>query len=162
MLFETVVRAVLGQQITVKAVGTLAARIAAAYGTPIQTDIEGLTHIFPVPEDILTLGGSVENRLGALGVIAARAKTIYDLAGAFAHREIDFDLCAQPEEEMKKLTAIRGIRSWTAQYIAMRTMEWRAAFLETDAGIKKHSHRIRQKNCSRWRKRGNRGAVTPR
>jgi len=51
--------------------------------------------------------------------------------------EIDFDLCAQPEEEMQKLMSIRGIGSWTAQYIAMRTMEWPDAFLETDVGVKK-------------------------
>lgn len=51
--------------------------------------------------------------------------------------DIDFGLCAQPEAEMKKLLAIRGIGPWTAQYIAMRAMDWPDAFLETDAGVKK-------------------------
>ena len=37
---------------------------------------------------------------------------------------------------MEKLQAIRGIGGWTAQYIAMRTMGWPDAFLETDAGVK--------------------------
>lgn len=135
--FEMAVRAVLGQQITVKAASTLAARIAQTYGTPVQTGIEGLTHVFPSPEDILALTGPIENDLGRLGVIAARSKTIYELARAIAQGEIDVDLPAQPEEEMKKLMAIRGIGSWTAQYIAMRAMEWPDAFLETDAGVKK-------------------------
>jgi AraC family transcriptional regulator of adaptative response / DNA-3-methyladenine glycosylase II len=135
--FEMAVRAVIGQQISVKAAGTLAARIVAAYGTPIQTGIEGLTHIFPSPEDILALNGAIENHLGPLGVTAARSRTIYELARVLAKREINFDLCARPEEEIKKLTAIRGIGNWTARYIAMRTMEWPDAFLETDAGVKK-------------------------
>jgi AraC family transcriptional regulator of adaptative response / DNA-3-methyladenine glycosylase II len=135
--FEMAVRAVLGQQITVKAASTLTARIVDTYGTPVQTGIEGLTHIFPSPEDILALGGTIEDHFGALGIIAARSRTIYELARILAQREIDFDLCVQPEEEIKKLMAIRGIGSWTAQYIAMRTMEWPDAFLETDAGIKK-------------------------
>lgn len=135
--FEMAVRAVLGQQITVKAASTLAARLVNTYGTPIQTGIEGLTHVFPAPEDILALNGPVENYLGPLGVIAARAKTIYELARAITQGEIDFDLPAQPQEEIKKLMAIRGIGSWTAQYIAMRAMEWPDAFLETDAGVKK-------------------------
>jgi AraC family transcriptional regulator of adaptative response / DNA-3-methyladenine glycosylase II len=135
--FEMAVRAVLGQQISVKAASTLAARIVSAYGPPIQTGIEGLDHIFPLPEDILALGGAIEDRFGVLGVTAARSRTIYALARALAQGEIDFDLCAQPEEEIKKLTAIRGIGSWTAQYIAMRAMEWPDAFLETDAGVKK-------------------------
>ncbi len=135
--FEMSVRAVLGQQVTVKAASMLAARIVLAYGTPIQTGIDVLTHVFPSPEAFLTLDGPIENHLGPLGIIATRAKTIHDLAQAIRQGKIDFDLSAQPEEEIKKLMAIRGIGSWTAQYIAMRAMEWPDAFLETDAGVKK-------------------------
>ncbi|MBO7748722.1 helix-turn-helix domain-containing protein [Paenibacillus sp. MWE-103] len=135
--FEMAVRAVLGQQITVKAASTLASRIVQAYGAPIQTGIEGLTRIFPLPEDLMSFGGAIKDRFGVLGVTAARSTTIFELARAFVQGEIDFDLPAQPEEEMKKLMAIRGIGSWTAQYIAMRAMEWPDAFLETDAGVKK-------------------------
>jgi len=135
--FEMAARAVLGQQITVKAASTLAARIVDAYGTPIQTGVEGLTHVFPSPEDILALEGPIENHFGPLGVIATRSKTIYGLARAIARGEIDFDLCAQPEEEIKKLMTIRGIGGWTAHYIAMRAMQWPDAFLETDVGVKK-------------------------
>lgn len=135
--FEMAVRAVLGQQITVKAASTLAARIVDTYGIPIQTEIPGLTHVFPSPEDILSLEGPIENHLGPLGVIAARSRTIYELARAIVQREINFDFPAQPEEEIKKMMTIPGIGSWTAQYIAMRAMEWPDAFLETDAGVKK-------------------------
>lgn len=135
--FEMAVRAVLGQQITVKAASTLAARIVDTYGIPIQTEIPGLTHVFPAPEDILALDGPIESHLGPLGVIAARSKTIYELARAIVQKEVDFDFPVQPEEEIKKMMTIRGIGSWTAQYIAMRAMEWPDAFLETDAGVKK-------------------------
>lgn len=135
--FEMSVRAVLGQQITVKAAATLAGRLVAAYGTAVQTGVNGLTHVFPTPEDILNLAGPIENHLGPLGITARRAKTIYALADAFAHKKINLALYAQPEVEIKKLMGISGIGSWTAQYIAMRAMGWPDAFLETDAGIKK-------------------------
>lgn len=135
--FEMAVRAVLGQQITVKAASTLASRIAQTYGMPVETGIEGLNRTFPMPEDVLSLDGAIEECFGVLGVINARSHTIYELARAYVQGEIDFDLPAQPEEEMKKLMAIHGIGSWTAQYIAMRAMEWPDSFLETDAGIKK-------------------------
>ncbi|QQO10452.1 DNA-3-methyladenine glycosylase 2 family protein [Breznakiella homolactica] len=135
--FEMAVRAVLGQQITVKAAGTLAARIVENYGTAIQTGIEGLTHVFPTPEDVLAMGENITNNFGELGVISARSNTIFELARALSQGDIDVDLCARPEEEMKKLMGIRGIGSWTAQYIAMRAMEWPDAFLETDVGVKK-------------------------
>lgn len=134
--FEMAVRAVLGQQITVKAAQTLAARLVKTFGQPVQTGIEGLTHVFPAPETILGLE-EIENHLGPLGVTGARARTILALAQALAGGEVDLDLPAQPEAEMKKLLAIRGIGSWTARYIAMRAMQWPDAFLETDAGVKK-------------------------
>ncbi|MEA5004020.1 MAG: DNA-3-methyladenine glycosylase, partial [Christensenella sp.] len=135
--FEMSVRAVLGQQISVKAASTLAARIAAAYGTPVNTGIKGLDYVFPSPQEILALGEKPEDCFGPLGVTAARSKTIYGLAKAFVQNDIRFDHCLQPEEEIKKLMAVKGIGSWTAQYIAMRTMGFTDAFLETDVGIKK-------------------------
>ncbi|MGI6153394.1 MAG: AlkA N-terminal domain-containing protein [Christensenellaceae bacterium] len=153
--FEIAVRAVLGQQITVKAASTLAARIAGAYGTPVQTGIEGLTHIFPSAGAILSLGGPIESHLCPLGIAAMRAQTIYRLARAFEQKEIDFGLCAKPESEIKKLLSISGIGSWTAQYIAMRTMGWTDAFLETDAGVKKalapHTPKKRAEMAQAWR-----------
>ncbi|MDV0446000.1 putative bifunctional transcriptional activator/DNA repair enzyme AlkA [Methanimicrococcus sp. At1] len=135
--YETAVRAVLGQQITVKAARTLAGRLAETYGTPIQTGIEGLTHTFPQPENILDLSDSITENLGLLGIISARSKTILMLSQAFVNGSIDFEFCIQPEIEMKKLLKITGIGPWTAKYIAMRTMGWPDVFLETDAGIKK-------------------------
>ena len=135
--FEMAVRAILGQQISVKAAGTLAARIVSAYGTPVWTGIAGLTHLFPTPQEILALGGAIENALGSLGVTSAKSRAIYDLGLALANKQINLNLFAQPEEEMKKLTSIRGIGNWTARYIAMRAMGWPDVFLETDLGVKK-------------------------
>ncbi len=153
--FEMAVRAVLGQQITVKAASTLAGRFAQTYGVPIKTEIEGLNRCFPIPETILALEGSIENHLGPLGITAARAKTILKLAQVFANRTIDFDCCYQPEAEIKKLLDIPGIGDWTAQYIAMRAMGWPDAFPHTDYGVKKALTPLTPKEilslAERWR-----------
>ena len=153
--YEMTVRAVLGQQITVKAARTLAARVVKTYGTAIETGIEGLTHTFPLPEDIMKLNGPLANHLGPLGVTSARSRTIYELSNIFVQKEIDFSINADPEIEMKKLLAIPGIGKWTAGYIAMRTMGWTDAFLETDAGIKKALDRYSEKEmlslAEEWR-----------
>jgi AraC family transcriptional regulator of adaptative response / DNA-3-methyladenine glycosylase II len=135
--FEMAVRAVLGQQVTVRAAGTLGKRIAEAYGRPIQTGLDGLTHLFPSPKDLLELDGRIEDRLGALGITPSRVRSIAELARAIEGQEVRLGLCVRPEDEIEKLKAISGIGSWTAQYIAMRAMEWPDAFLETDAGVKK-------------------------
>ncbi len=135
--FEMAVRAVLGQQITVKAAGTLAGRLAKAYGTPVETGLEGLAHAFPCAHDITALPGDIADHLGPLGITRARAKTILALAQKIVDGEIALTLCAQPEAEIKRLLAIPGIGAWTAQYIAMRAMSWPDAFPHTDLGVKK-------------------------
>ena len=141
-VFEMAARAVLGQQITVRAAGTLAGRIAGAFGVPVVTGVDGLTRVFPTAAAMLSLEGGAERRLVELGVISARAAAIRALAESFVNHEINFGLCPSPEEEIKKLLAIRGVGSWTACYIAMRAMSWTDAFLETDAGIKKGARGI--------------------
>lgn len=135
--FEMAVRAVLGQQITVKGARTLAARLVAQYGVPLQTGIEGLTHVFPSPKEIADLSEPIGNHLGPLGITGARAKTIRELALALVNGVIDFTHCAEPESEVEKLLRIPGIGQWTADYIAMRAMGWTDAFLHTDYGVKK-------------------------
>lgn len=134
--FELSVRAILGQQVTVKAAGTLTGRIVSRFGTHVKTPVEGLTHAFPTVESLLNLGENIEDYLGPLGVIAGRARAIRDLAQAVTDGEICFDKCHEPKAEIKKLTAIKGIGAWTANYIAMRAYSWTDAFLETDAGIR--------------------------
>jgi AraC family transcriptional regulator of adaptative response / DNA-3-methyladenine glycosylase II len=134
--FEMSVRAVLGQQITVKAATTLAGRFAESFGTPVETGIDELRYAFPSPESIVALDAPIENHLGPLGIIATRARTILALANVFANGTIDFELGVHPEEEIKKLMQLPGIGSWTAQYIAMRAMGWTDAFPDTDLGVK--------------------------
>lgn len=134
--FEMSVRAILGQQITVKAASTLAGRIVSTLGEKLETPVKELTHTFPRPERIVELDGTIGDHLGPLGVIRSRAEAILSLAQAIMKNEICFDQCIDPAEEIRKLQTIKGIGSRTANYIAMRTMAWPDAFLETDIGIK--------------------------
>lgn len=135
--FEMSVRAVLGQQITVKAARTLAMRFATAFGQPIATPFAELTHLFPAPEHLLALAMPVENHLGPLGIIGARARSILALATALATGEITLTYHADPAAAMKKLLALPGFGPWTVEYIAMRALSWPDAFPHTDYGVKK-------------------------
>jgi AraC family transcriptional regulator of adaptative response / DNA-3-methyladenine glycosylase II len=131
------VRAVLGQQITVKAARTLVGRFAKTFGAPLETNVEGLTHTFPAPEKTLSLGENIGDYLGPIGITSRRAKTILELARAIVYKTIDLNFSTQPEKEIERLKEIPGIGEWTAQYIAMRAMGWPDAFPHTDYGIKK-------------------------
>lgn len=135
--YETALRAVLGQQVTLAAAKTMAARLVEVFGVQVETGVEGLTHAFPAPGGILALEGLIEDRLGPLGITAVQARAILQLTRALAEGGIDLGPGALPEVEMKKLMTIPGIGGWTARYIAMRAMGWPDAFLETDAAVKK-------------------------
>ena len=123
--FEMAVRAILGQQITVKAAGTLAGRVAHAFGSPAATPHAALTTAFPPPEALCAPGAA--ERLGELGVIGQRARAICALAlrpGA--------DLAA----EARALAAIPGIGPWTVQYLLMRAYGHPDAFPATDLAVR--------------------------
>lgn len=132
--FETACRAVLGQQISVVAANKLAARVVKRYGTPVETDVEGLTHAFPTPADLLALE-SIEDALGELGVIRTRSRVIAQIARALEEGSLDFGPGALATEQVEGLRSIKGVGPWTANYIAMRVLSYPDAFLEKDAGV---------------------------
>ena len=119
-------RAILGQQVSVKGATTIAGRIAARYGEPLALEGEvpdaGLTHAFPTPERLLRA------RFRNLGLVRARAETIRRVAAAVLAGEVRFDAAQDPAEFCRALCAIRGIGDWTAQYVAMRALRDPDAF----------------------------------
>lgn len=154
--FEMACRAVLGQQITVRAAGTLCGRIAETYGDPAETGVEGLDRTFPQAEIMAGMGDEITENLGKLGVLASRSRAIGDLARAILEEDgIRLDRAGDPEEAVGRLMAIRGIGSWTAEYIVMRTMGWTDAFLPTDAVIRNRmpglSEKERRRVSEAWR-----------
>jgi len=116
--FELAVRAVLGQQVSVAAARTLAARLVERFGKPFSAPLAlGLTHAFPQARDIAAASVS---ELASIGLPGKRAEALRDLAKAVVNGEVDFS--ATPAELCNSLQALRGIGAWTAQYIAMRAL----------------------------------------
>jgi len=131
--FELAVRAILGQQVTVKAATTLAGRVAEKFGEPLDTPFPGLTRLAPQASRI---GGLRERDLVSLGVLGSRARSIIALA-----REIENGLALEPGADpvatMKRLVELPGVGPWTANYIAMRALRWTDAFPKEDVVIRK-------------------------
>ena len=146
--FELAVRAILGQQVTVKGATSLAGRIASAYGKPF-TGPSGLTHIFPTAD---VLGKA---KLESVGLTGARAETIRALSRAVAKGDIRFEGVVNSEEFLRKLCAIPGIGKWTAQYVAMRALGEPDAFPSSDLGLLKalslDNAREAEKRSQPWR-----------
>ena len=129
--FELAVRAVLGQQVTVRGATTLAGRLVRAFGTPLDRAEDGLTHLFPRPEAL------ADADLAALGLPRARAATIRALAGAVASGEVVLDASRGLEDAVARLAAVPGIGAWTAHYIAMRALGEPDAFPAADLGLRR-------------------------
>lgn len=135
--FETSVRAILGQQVTVRAARTLAMRLAVTLGEPLHTPFTELSVTFPTVEQICALQQPLEEFAGPLGIIATRARSIQALAQALKRGTIRLGPGADPEREMVNLAALPGFGPWTVQYLAMRVLGWPDAFPHTDYGVKK-------------------------
>ncbi|MGA8874446.1 MAG: DNA-3-methyladenine glycosylase, partial [Candidatus Korobacteraceae bacterium] len=126
--FELAVRAILGQQISVKGATTLAGRIVKLFGKPFDGGA-GLTHLFPTAEAL------ADGDLTRAGLTRARAATISALARTVCERQISFEGIMDVEAFLARLCEVPGIGTWTAQYIAMRALGEPDAFPAGDIAL---------------------------
>jgi AraC family transcriptional regulator of adaptative response / DNA-3-methyladenine glycosylase II len=126
--FELAVRAILGQQVSVKGATTLAGRLVKTFGQEFSS-AAGLTHIFPQPHAL------ADANLASIGLPRARAETIRRLAQAMCAGRINFDGVVDSTRFLSSLCQIPGIGQWTAQYVAMRALGEPDAFPSTDLGL---------------------------
>lgn len=126
--FELSIRAILGQQVTVRGATTLAGRLVRAFGVPLE-NAGVLTHSFPSPE---RLAGA---DLGRIGLPGARARCIRSLAQAVCDRKVDFFGVVDVAGFLQQFRELPGIGEWTAQYVAMRALGEPDAFPAGDLGL---------------------------
>ena len=146
--FELAVRAILGQQVTVRGATSLAGRMVAAFGRKFDGP-NGLTHLFPSPENL------AKANLESVGLTRARAETIRSLARAVAESKIKFEGVIDSEDFLRRLCEISGIGDWTAHYVAMRALREPDAFPSSDLGLLRASavstpHELEQRS-EPWR-----------
>ncbi len=135
--FEIAVRAVLGQQISVRAATTIAGRLVARCGAALPIALalapEGLTHVFPSAEAV-----AAADPFG-LGLTTARARTLHALAAAVARDPAVLAARESREHTIAALVTLPGIGPWTAQYIAMRAHGERDAFPSGDLVLQREA-----------------------
>ncbi len=129
--FELAVRAVLGQQVSVKSARTLAGRIATRLGEPLRPAAGTVTHVFPSAERL------VEASFEGIGLPAGRADTLRRLAELVAVGKLDLSGAADQEDTLRALGDIWGIGPWTAAYVAMRALRDPDAFPADDLGVRR-------------------------
>ncbi len=134
--FETSVRVLLGQQVSVAGASTIAGRIAAAYGTEVPGLRDGLSHVFPTAEQL------ADADLEGFGMPKSRGATIVGFARAVASGELDLYAGDDLDAITVALTALPGIGPWSAAVIAGRVMRHPDAFAASDLGLRKAVGRL--------------------
>jgi AraC family transcriptional regulator of adaptative response / DNA-3-methyladenine glycosylase II len=132
---ELLVRAIVGQQVSVAGARTVAARVAAARGEALPSALaaaagaEGLVRSFP---DAAAVAGADP---ATLSMPRQRAAALIDAASLVASGAIELDPGADRAEVERRLLAVRGIGPWTTAYLAMRALGDPDVFLPTDLGV---------------------------
>ncbi len=143
--FELSVRALLGQQISVRAAQTLAGRLVRELGEPIDSSgsaaststtgpSEGPTHLFPAPSAVAR---TTPAALAELGLMPSRALALHELARAVNEGSLDFERLRlrSLDDASAALESLRGFGPWSAHYIAMRALNEPDAFPLRDLGL---------------------------
>jgi len=150
--FETGVRAIVGQNVSVAAANTLAARLVQKLGTPVPGLTQlGLSHLFPSPAAL------ADADLTGLGLTRSRAGAVSAFAQSVRDDTIRLDGSIGLEQLVDSLTSLDGVGPWTANYLALRMGE-RDAFPAADPGLRQALERHRSRPdealsglAERWR-----------
>ncbi|MGN6437377.1 MAG: DNA-3-methyladenine glycosylase family protein [Agriterribacter sp.] len=133
-LFEALIWSITGQQINLKFAYTLKRRLTEAYGTTLHFNNEPL-YIFPEPQALAQLDPEA---LKKMQFSTSKANYIIGTAKAFASGEISKEkLSALPDFKSRQLalTQFKGIGTWTANYVLMKTMRDANAIPVGDIGL---------------------------
>lgn len=130
--FEQAVRAIVGQQVTVKAAVTIVGRLVQRVGAPLQ--IPGapvISHLFPSPEAL------AEADLTGIGMPGKRVQCLQHFAARVADGSLQLSLADGSAALIERLCSLPGIGPWTAEYIALRAFGEADAFPASDLGLLK-------------------------
>ncbi|MDQ0664944.1 AraC family transcriptional regulator of adaptative response / DNA-3-methyladenine glycosylase II [Arthrobacter ulcerisalmonis] len=125
---ELLVRAMVGQQITVAAARTALTQLSAA-GSPSSTSGGGLDRLFPTPTEIAAAAHLLRGPKRRIG-------SLLHAASAMAGGELDFGYGDDLAGLRAKLLPLPGVGPWTVGYVAMRVLGAPDVFLANDAAVR--------------------------
>ncbi|HET8880452.1 MAG TPA: AlkA N-terminal domain-containing protein, partial [Arthrobacter sp.] len=126
---ELLIRAMIGQQITVAAARTALVQLAAC-GRDSTVPAEGLHRMFPTAADIADTGYTL------LRGPQRRIDSIRGAAVAMATGSLDFGYGDDPAGLQAKLLPLAGVGPWTVGYVSMRVIGAPDVFLANDAAVR--------------------------
>jgi DNA-3-methyladenine glycosylase II len=138
-LFESLVNAISGQQVTLTLAIRLLNKLAENYGRVFHAQ-ELPAHAFPAPKD---LAMADHEELRAMGFSRQKARALIELACALAEERLDLGQVATMDDEaaVASLCGLHGVGRWTAEYVLLRGMGRLHIFPGDDVGARKNLER---------------------
>ncbi len=133
-VFEALVNGIACQQLSLAVGIHLLNRLTAAHGRPVLEDPDGL-RAFPEPTDLASAAPAELNRMG---FSSAKARTIVDTAAAIVDGELDLESLERLDDSaaIDRLTSLRGVGRWTAEYVMLRGLGRLHVFPGDDVGAR--------------------------
>ncbi len=141
---ELLVRAILGQQVSVAGARTIAGRLAAVAGEQVQLITDTPADGSPNVANLLFPSAAVLADLdpALLPMPAARRRALLGACRAIADGDLVIDPGADRDALRARLVDLPGIGPWTAQYVAMRALGDPDVFMPTDLGVRHAIERL--------------------
>lgn len=127
---ELVIRAIIGQQVSVASARTALTRLVVELGDPVPGGIAPEARLFP------TMTAIAEHGAGVLRGPQKRIDTILRVAAALAEGSVVVDRGRGAADLRASLQQIPGIGPWTASYIALRVLQYPDLFLPEDSAVR--------------------------
>ena len=127
---EIVVRAIVGQQVSLAGAATVVGRFVAAHGEPLGFADPTLTHVFPTVDRLAVADPS------DLSMPRARGAALVGVCRALADGELVLDPGVDRSGIGAALQSRQGIGPWTAAYISMRGLGDPDVMLAGDLGVR--------------------------
>ena len=123
--YTTLVRAIIGQQLSVKAASTIHGRVLELFGGDD-----------PTPQRLLDAG---EADLRGCGLSGRKVSYLRDLARHVLDGSLEIDRLDQLEDEqvIEEITAVRGLGEWSAQVFLMFHLERPDVLPTGDLGVRR-------------------------
>ena len=134
-LFQTLLLAIVSQQISGAAARAIRGRIIEALGIPLS--FNGRTfHLFPKAEPFLESG---QEALRSLGLSNRKAEYVLEIASTDVEGFLDIHRleCLDNQEVLRELVQLRGIGHWTAQWVLINSLGRMDAFPAGDLALQK-------------------------
>ena len=128
--FEGALMTVIGQQVSLAATRTFGSRLVTAFGTPLDNGLS----VYPTAEALATLSPGEIQR--AVGLTNSRSRTLVGLARAVTYG-LTLEPTADPEPIRRALLALPGIGPWTVDYLSVRALGDRDAFVPGDLVLRR-------------------------